>query len=169
MGSFSQLIFDFFVDIELLLQGRNLLLQFLISKDEFFGLFGLILELGGKLMILEHGQSSGGLELFSFERDKISFHILDFMIHFILDFVSGLYFFSFLVGNFSQLIGLFDFDSFPEFLSFLFKLVSFTHVKFIFGKLALILGDFEMIVLFGLFKVFHSGLLLVDLVKEEIT
>jgi hypothetical protein len=91
------------------------------------------------------------------------------MNHLIFDFVSGLYFFSFLIGNFSEFIGFFDFDSFPELLSFLLKLVSFAHVEFIFGKLAFILGDFEMIVLFGLFKVFHSGLLLVNLVMEEIT
>jgi hypothetical protein len=55
MGPFGQLIFNFFVDVELLLQGRNLLFQFLISEDKFFGLFGLILELRGELMVLEHG------------------------------------------------------------------------------------------------------------------
>jgi hypothetical protein len=120
-------------------------------------------------MILEHGQSSGGLELFPFEGDEVPFHILNFVIHFILDFVGGLYFLSFFISDFPQLIGLFDFDSFPEFLSFLLKFVSFAHVELIFGKLAFILGDFKVVILFGLFEVFHSGLLLVDLVMEEIT
>ena len=43
MGPFGKLIFDLFVDVELLAEFFEFGLHFLILEDEFFGLLGLIL------------------------------------------------------------------------------------------------------------------------------
>lgn len=79
VGPFGQLIFHFFVYVEFLRQFLKFGLHFLILEDEFFCLFGLILELAGELMVLENGQPSGGGELFFLQGEKVGPHIPDFV------------------------------------------------------------------------------------------
>lgn len=119
-------------------------------------------------MILEHSQASCGLELLSFKWDEVSFHVFDFLIHLIFDFIGGLDFLPFLISDLSEFVGFFDLDFLPQFLSFLFKLVPLTHVKFVLWKLAFVLGDFEVVIFFCLFKFFDSALLFIDLIKGKV-
>lgn len=138
------------------------MLKFLVFKDKFFSLFGLILKLWCKLMILKHRQSSSGLQLLSFQWYKIFFHLLYFLIHFVFNFVSGLDFLSLLICYFPQFIGFLNFYFLSQLLPLQIQLISFVHVKLIFRKLTFIFGKFKMIIFLWFLNIFLMRLLLID-------
>lgn len=162
MRPFGKLVFNFLVNLKLLLQGRNFLFQFFVFENEFLGLLRLILKFRSQLVILEHRQTGCSFKLLPFQGNEILLHLLYFVVHFILYFISRLNFFPFLVRNFSQFIRLLDLDFLSKFLPFLVKLVFFVHVKFVLRKLAFVFDQLKMEILLSLFVVLDSTLLFVD-------
>ena len=59
----GQFLLHLLVDLNLALVRLNLLLHLVVLVDKNFGLLGLMLQFGGKLMILEDSQVSGRLQL----------------------------------------------------------------------------------------------------------
>ena len=170
MWSLGQLIFNFLMNLKLLLHWGYLLLKLFILKDEFFCLFGLVFKLWSELMVLKHSQPRSSFKLFSFERYEILFHIFDLVVHFILDFISSLNLLPFLVCNFPQLVSFFHFDSLPKLLSLLFKLISLAHIQLILWELTFIFSQLKVIIFLSLFRVFQPSLLLFifDYIKNYI-
>ena len=78
MGSLGQFLLNLFVNLKVFLEVGHFFSQVLVLKNQLLGLFGLELQLWGKLVILQHGQSRGGLELLLFEREEIGAHVTDF-------------------------------------------------------------------------------------------
>ena len=103
MGSLGQFLLNLFVNLKVFLEVGNFFGQVLVLKNQLLGLFGLELQLWGKLVILQHGQSCGGLELLLFEREEICAHVTDFGEHLISELVSGLDFLALFVSDFSDL------------------------------------------------------------------
>jgi hypothetical protein len=140
MRPFGQLVLNFLVNLQLLLQGGNFLFQFFIFENQFLGLLRLVFKFRGQLVILEHSQTRSSFKLLPFQGDKVLLHFLNLVVHFILYFVSRLNFFPFLVCDLSQLVGLLDLNFLSKFLPFLVEFIFFVHVEFIFRKLAFIFG-----------------------------
>lgn len=95
-------------------------------------------------MILQDCQASGGVELFLLERKEVGAHIFDLGEHLIPEAVDGLYFLSFLVGEFPSLIFFLNLDCFLEVLILVANLVAFVHVDIVLLELGLKLDDFVL-------------------------
>ena len=72
-----QLLLHLLVDLDLALVGLNLLLHLVVLEDEDFCLFGLMLQLGCQLMVLEDGQVRRGLQLLVVHGEKVRLRLLD--------------------------------------------------------------------------------------------
>ena len=72
-----QLLLHLLVDLDLALVGLNLLLHLVVLEDEDFCLFGLVLQLGCQLMVLEDGQVRRGLQLLVVHGEKVRLRLLD--------------------------------------------------------------------------------------------
>jgi hypothetical protein len=63
------------------LQSFNLRLHLIVLVEQLLCLLGLVLELSGQLMVLEDGQTGGGLELLVIECQQVCFGLFDLVEH----------------------------------------------------------------------------------------
>jgi len=75
MRPLCQLILNLLVDVKLLFQLHDRGLQFFVFEDYLLGLLALIFKLACKLVVLQHGQSSGCFQFFLFETEKVLPHL----------------------------------------------------------------------------------------------
>jgi len=113
VGALSKLFLDFFMDFNLALVGLDLLLHLVVLKDEDLRLLRLVLELGRKLVILQNGQVSRGLQLLIIHGKQIGLGLLNVKKHFFAQLLS------FLNAIKLLLIDLFQSGSFLDFKIFL--------------------------------------------------
>lgn len=79
--SLSQLLLHLLVNLQLLLQLHDRCLQLFIFEDDLLGLLALVFELTSKLVVLQHGQTSGGLQFLLFETQQVLTHFPDLVSH----------------------------------------------------------------------------------------
>ena len=101
------------MDFNLALVGLDLLLHLVVLEDEDLRLLRLVLELGRKLVILQNGQVSRGLQLLIIHGKQIGLGLLNVEKHFFAQL------FSFLNAIKLLLIDLFQSGSFLDFKIFL--------------------------------------------------
>ena len=63
MGSFSQFLLNFLMDLNVSLESVDLSLHFVVSEKKVFSLFTLVLQFSCQLLVLKDGKSGRGLEL----------------------------------------------------------------------------------------------------------
>jgi hypothetical protein len=160
MGSLSQLIFNFLMYIKLLLERSYFLLVLFILEDQLLSLLGLILQLRSKLVVLQHRQTSCRRELLSLQRKDVPAHVVNLVLHLILELISCLHFLPLLVSNLSQFVGFLYLYLFSKLLSFQLHFVPFAHVKLILRELALKFSEFKVLIFSDFLHVFLSHLLL---------
>ena len=81
MASFGELLLYLFVNLNITLQRLDLSGHFIVFEKQLLGLFGLVFEFRGQLMILKNGQTSSSLKLLIIKSQKIGLSLFDLVEH----------------------------------------------------------------------------------------